>query len=47
MPWKESNVVTLREEFVLKAMSPVMDFSALCKEYGISRKTGYKWMVAF
>ncbi len=28
MPWKESNVVTLREEFVLKAMSPVMDFSA-------------------
>jgi len=47
MPWKESNVVTLREEFVLKAMSPVMDFSALCKEYGISRKTGYKWMVRF
>ncbi len=47
MPWKESDAVLLREEFVLKAMSPVVDFKALCKEYGVSRKTGYKWMMRF
>jgi len=47
MPWRESNIVTLREEFVLKAMSPAMDFTAICREYGISRKTGYKWMQRF
>jgi putative transposase len=47
MPWKETNTVTLREEFILKALGKQKPFTALCEEYGISRKTGYKWMERF
>jgi len=44
MPWKETEVMKLREEFVLKALGNVMSFADLCAEYAVSRKTGYKWM---
>ena len=47
MPWKEIEVVRLREEFVLKALGNVMSFTDLCAEYGVSRKTGYKWIARF
>ena len=47
MPWKENDVVTLREEFVLKALGGSVSFHHLCMEYGISRKTGYKWLTRF
>lgn len=32
-----------REEFVLKAREAGANLSELCREYGISRKTAYKW----
>lgn len=44
MPWKDQTVMNQREEFVEKAMSHQKSFSALCVDYGISRKTGYKWL---
>lgn len=44
MPWKESNVINQRTEFALKALQEGVNFSGLCQEYGISRKTGYKWL---
>jgi len=47
MPWREKSVMDQREEFVLRALSEEMSFSQLCKEYGISRKTGYKWKERF
>ena len=47
MPWKETDVVTLREEFILKALGEHLPFTRLCEEYGISRPTGYKWMERF
>lgn len=37
----------LREEFVLKAKAPGANISALCREYGVSRKTGHKWLARF
>ncbi len=43
MPWPTTNVNTIRREFVTKALLKGAGFSALCREYGISRKTGYKW----
>ncbi len=46
MPWKETNVVNERTEFVLKAMR-TDNFRELCGEYGISCKTGYKWRRRF
>lgn len=33
-----------RENFVEAAARHEMSMSALCREYGISRKTGYKWL---
>lgn len=47
MVWKEKCSVTLREEFVLEALEPKANMAALCRKYGISRKTGYKWLSRF
>jgi transposase InsO family protein len=44
MPWKEKSVMELRTLFVLKASEPLANISELCREFGISRKTGYKWL---
>ncbi len=47
MPWKVINPVDARTEFVLRAMREDSDFCGLCREFGISRKTGYKWKERF
>ena len=47
MPWKETETVKLREEFVLKALGQHLPLTRLCEEYGISRTTGHKWMERF
>ncbi len=36
-----------RHEFVLNALAPDANVSALCREAWISRKTGYKWLKRF
>lgn len=46
MPWKETEAMDQRKEFALKAMT-TGDFTELCREYGISRQTGYKWRRRF
>ena len=46
MPWKKSGPMEQRIEFGLKAMQ-TLNFRALCQEYGISAKTGYKWKERF
>jgi len=46
MPWKETQVMDQRVEFAMRAVGCV-NFGALCREYGISRKTGYKWRERF
>lgn len=46
MPWKEALVMDQRIEFVMKALNHP-NFGELCREYGISRKTGYKWRERF
>jgi len=47
MPWKEANVMDLRNEFVQRALRAEQPFAGLCREYGISTKTGYKWKQRF
>lgn len=44
MPWEEKTVMEQRESFVEAAKGRQKTFSALCRDYGISRKTGYKWL---
>lgn len=43
MPWKVSSVTEERLRFVVRASQPDCHFSDLCKEFGISRQTGYTW----
>jgi putative transposase len=47
MPWKETSVMNVRTEFVLRVFEAKVPFNDLCKEFGISRKTGYKWKERF
>lgn len=47
MPWKEKSKPTMREEFVKRVLSHEKSKSALCREYGISRPTGDKWIERF
>lgn len=44
MPWKEKTVKDSREEFVRRVKAHEGSKSALCREYGISRVTGDKWL---
>lgn len=44
MPWQERSVMSQRQEFVAFAAQEGANVSALCARYGISRKTGYKWL---
>lgn len=43
MPWQTSTMNDVRREFVMKVLQNSASLAALCREYGISRKTGYKW----
>ena len=44
MPWKPCSSVSEREEFVKLAELESSNVSVLCRRFGISRKTGYKWL---
>ena len=44
MPWQERSIMSERQEFVAFASQEGATISALCDQYGISRKTGYKWL---
>lgn len=47
MPWEEKNVLDQRADFVRKAFKSGVNFKVLCADFGISTKTGYKWMKRF
>lgn len=47
MPWKEQQIVDSREAFVRAYYSERASMTELCREFGISRKTGYKWAQRF
>lgn len=43
MPWECKTVKQQRELFIIAARES-RNFSAVCRAYGITRKTGYKWL---
>jgi len=43
MPWRETDVRDQRIRFVVAARQQGANIAALCREFGISRKTAYKW----
>jgi len=44
MPWENRGVMSMREEFVIRAREKEKSISRLCREYNISRYTAYKWI---
>lgn len=44
MPWPTLTMNQSRQEFVCRAQRADSNFTELCREYGIARKTGYKWV---
>lgn len=46
MPWKQMEVREQRVEFVMRALGGD-PLSPLCREFGVSRPTGYLWIARY
>lgn len=44
MPWRETDAMRERIEFVVMAMRGEASVSEVCRQFGVSRKTGHKWL---
>ena len=44
MPWQEVKPMDEKILFIADHLRETVSFSQLCERYGISRKTGYKWL---
>ena len=47
MPWKTSSLLEARQRFERAALRGVHSVAQLCDPFGISRKTGFKWLGRF
>jgi len=47
MPWKETCVMDERMMFIGECLRGEVPMTVLCERYGISRKTGYKWLTRY
>ena len=47
MAWKQMEVRQQRVEFVVRALRKVEPLAELCREFGISRPTGYCWLARY
>ena len=44
MPWKEGRILDQRLQFLSSYQKEEMSVADLCRQYGISRPTGYRWI---
>lgn len=47
MPWRRTEPMWERMQFVVEALGEAYTMAELCERYGVSRKTGYKWLERF
>jgi transposase InsO family protein len=47
MPWEQTDVGEQRIKFVIRAVSGKEQMAGLCREFGITRPTGYRWRRRF
>ena len=47
MPWQEVKPMDQKLLFIADYLRRITSFSELCSHYGISRKTGYKWVARY
>lgn len=44
MPWRVDTLQSIRQSFCERVLSSGESVSSICRSFGISRKTGYKWL---
>ena len=44
MPWNQTSPMDQRTQFIADFLREVLSITELCELYGVSRKTGYKWI---
>lgn len=44
MPWSQTSPMDQRTQFIADYLQALLSISELCDLYGVSRKTGYKWI---
>lgn len=44
MPWRLCSVIESRKEFCIAVLESGASVSVACRAFGVSRKTGYKWL---
>lgn len=44
MPWKDTSPMDQKMQFIADYLRKTRTMSELCAHFGISRKTGYKWL---
>jgi len=47
MPWSKTTNEDQRRRLIIELQKPDCNVSSLCREFGISRKTAYKWKARF
>lgn len=47
MPWKATTPMDHRLQFIAAYQAEELGLAALCRAFGISRKTGYKWLARY
>jgi len=47
MSWDIQDIIGRRHEFVTLALTGAVSMAELCRRFGVSRKTGYKWLRRF
>jgi putative transposase len=44
MPWRKTSAMEERYQLVMKTQEDLSSFTELCRQFGVSTKTGYKWL---
>jgi hypothetical protein len=47
MPWQEMSPMKQRSQFLTDHQRGLYSMRELCARYGVSRKTGYKWLARY
>lgn len=47
MPWRVTSIMEERMKFIIRVVGGEVSMAAACREFGISRPTGYRWLRRF
>src|SRR5882672_1354452 len=47
MPWREACPMDEKVKFVASVLADEYSMTELCESFGVSRKTGYKWLLRY